>query len=152
MTYENFQNLGSEDKNQEPGKGERTADTAFSMSSRVHSLCVHPGWSCVLESAGCWTQHREPVVKRIQEPQEDGGRGRPQGLAFLCSVGGPEVCSAGSWGWRAAHLFQSADMCEPVRNLPAPICVLPESPPPALITRLYHVLVSNWVLNTSSES
>lgn len=61
--------------------------------------------------------------------------------------------NAGSWVWRGAHSFDHADMCEPVRDLPALICVLPVSPPPALIykTLLNIVLVSVWVLNTSSE-
>lgn len=73
MIYENFQNLRSEEKTQEPGKGESRADTPVPASSLVHSLCVCvcPGQSWVLESGGCWTQDLGPVVKRIQGPQED---------------------------------------------------------------------------------
>lgn len=135
MAYENFQNLGSEEKNQEPGKGERSADTPRPASSLVRSLCVHPGQKRVLESGGGRTQHRGPTGKRIQDPQEDRAEEDLRDFSS-CALYGDKKCAmqgAGVGGELTYSILQTCVNLQ-TRDLPAPSQCLP---PSALLTRPY---------------
>lgn len=67
MTYENFQNLGSEAKNQETGKGEwegvrESPECALTMSIKVSVVVSH-------HAPGCPLPLPEPLTLHVEGPQ-----------------------------------------------------------------------------------
>lgn len=92
MTYENFQNLESEEKNQEMRKGDNkegmeSPKFALSMFTRVCAAMAHhaPMHSGALP---------DPITLHIQGPQR--GRDRKTRVTWLPVLGGRvwEVCTA----------------------------------------------------------
>lgn len=79
MIYENFQNLESEEKNQERRKGNKKGGMespkfALSMSIRVCAMSIKVRAVLAHRAPVCSGTLQDPITSHIQGPQRDGDR------------------------------------------------------------------------------